>query len=222
MAKPRPIAKPKPRFSKAAPPITLVQQREASCTHKPGRSLTRRDTDKVCQKVLRDNFPGWEDRIDTVFRDGLTVRMTLMRDIRMRREGGITMGKMYYISLREKFTSSEASINAFFCSDDSEPIDPTVHEALLALKGRTLNTKPLTIVLQHDNAASERTVVAILKASLDLNPSQHYKQTSMIIEICKWAVRNNIDKHTASTRNIVRSIGTRPCRNTSCTRTVRG
>ena len=66
--------------------------------------------------------------------------------------------------------------------------------------GRTLNTKPLTIVLQHDNAASERAIVAMLKASLDLNPSQHYKQTSMIIGICKWAVRNNIDtrysKHT--------------------------
>ena len=132
------------------------------------------------------------------------------------------MGKMYDIALRGTFTSNEASISVFFCSDDSEPIDPTVHEALLALKGRTLNTTPLAIVLQQDNAASERTVVAILKASLDLNPSQHYKQTSMIIEICKWAVRNNIDKHTASTRSIVRSIGTRPCRNTSCARTVRG
>lgn len=39
-------------------------------------------------------------------------------------------------------------------------------------------------------ASSERSIVAVLKVSLDLMPRRHIKQCTLIIEVLRWLVRN--------------------------------
>jgi len=57
------------------------------------RVLARKPTDEVVQKIIGDNFKGWGDRVDTVFRQDRNIRQNLSRDVRLKREKKLVMGK---------------------------------------------------------------------------------------------------------------------------------
>jgi hypothetical protein len=185
----------KKQFSEAKA-TTLIQQAEQTAGAKTagaGRVLARKPTDEVVQKIIGDNFKGWGHRVDTVFRHDRNIRQNLSRDVRLKREKKLVMGKTYYNSLKEMYSSEASPMLAFYASSDTDEMDPAICEALVSLKaGRVMNAKPLLTRLQQNEPETERTIVAILKASLDIHATHHIKQTEVIIEICKWVFRNNV------------------------------
>lgn len=172
---------------------TLVQKREADMMRNTRkRTLKARKTDDVVDKILSDNFKNWRSRVDTVFKGGVNVRQVLQRDVRRRRQKEVCMGKLYYANLKETFGDADSAISAVWASDESEPVDGQLKLALLALKGsKSSNPQPLLNWLQQDGPKSERSVVAVMKAALDLQPRRHIKQCTLVIEVLRWLVRNN-------------------------------
>ena len=84
----------KKQFS-ASKVTTLIQQREQTAGAKTAvRVLARKPTDEVVQKIIGDNFKGWGHRVDTVFRQDRNIRQNLSRDVRLKREKKLVMGKM--------------------------------------------------------------------------------------------------------------------------------
>ena len=182
-------------YGGTAAPKTLVQKREAEALVKAKRALKRASTDTTVKKILNDNFKGWGDRVDTVFVADMNIRLELKRDVRLRREGKCVMGKCYYAILKNKYAAKTSAMQAFFAENDTDVVDPAVREALLALKGpKATNTRPLFTFLMQAAVPSQRTVVAIFKAALDIPMSSSFKNISVVVEIGRWVVRQNLQR----------------------------
>ncbi len=63
---------------------TLIQKKEASAGKQHRRKLERKSTETIVEECVRDNFKDWGSRVDTVLVDGVSLRIQLCNDIRLK------------------------------------------------------------------------------------------------------------------------------------------
>ena len=174
-------------------PETLVQKEELqeSLTSPGKRKAPRRDLDAMVEKMLKDNFRGWSSQqIDCSPIGGLTLRQVLVRDKELCVRGQLKMGKNYYQALRAKFESAAAPSRQLTVRDAEEPVNTKLRSALVELMGNRWNMQPLLSWLGEDEEINQRSLVALLNASLDLRPAAGPKHTNCLVEVMQILVRN--------------------------------
>lgn len=161
---------------------------------KPKAPQPRRTLEASVDKLMKDNFKGWSShQVDGITRDGLTLRQTLLRDKERYNRGEITMGKNYYTMLRSKFEDLESPAKMLKVARPADLENQKLKDALFELIGHRTNMKPFLSFLEEDVVDNQRTVVAVLKAALDIKPEAGPKQTNCILDVMRWCQRNNID-----------------------------
>lgn len=146
------------------------------------------------EKCIRDNFKDWGTRVDTVFVDDLNVRLELGRDIRLKREGLLRMGKVHFQTMRNKYAQPDQAMESFYAEDESEPIDPVIRDALSAWKApRNPNSRPMLTYLKQVTEPSQRTVVAVMKAALDVAHTCSFSNVTVVVDIIRWAQKTRVN-----------------------------
>lgn len=193
--------KAKPAAKKVAAPKaeTLIQQMEVDASadkKRPSSKRARRDLDGQVEKLVKDNFKTWSSQaVDVVLRDGLTLRQTLARDKARNLRGELTMGKNYYAMMRKFFEDGESPGRKLKVSHKTDSENERLKEALFELTGHKSNLRPFVAFLDEDVVDNQRTVVAVLKAALDIKPDSGPKQANAVLEVMKWTIRNGVSKN---------------------------
>jgi hypothetical protein len=166
------------------------EEQEKSKTKRP---TSRRDLVGQVDKLVKDNFKSWGARqVDCILREGLTLRQTLHRDKADHNKGEIKMGKNYYAAIRKLFEDIEAPCKKLKVQHNTDYENEKLKAALYELTHHRCNMKPFLSFLEEDVVDNQRTVVAVLKASLDIKPESGPKQTNLIVEVMRWCIRNSV------------------------------
>lgn len=176
-------------------PASLLEQPEhdepSSCRNT--KALRRRDTDEAVQKSIRDTFPKFDHlRTDVVLHEGVTLRERLTNDKRRSKDGSLSMGATYYRNLRQWYDPQDGVLSKLQVNVSTEPVRPTVMAALVAFKARPAERGPLTEWLRTSSAGSQRELVGVFKAILELRAGISKQQCNLIIDCMRWVTRNNI------------------------------
>ena len=175
--------------------IGKIEAHESSQASALKKTKPRRDLEAMVEKLLKDNFKGWTSRqIDCVMKDGLSLRQTLVRDTEEHLAGNIKMGKNYYNALKLRFVDVETPASRLKVANAADFENPKLKAALVELTGHRGNMKPMLAFLEEDEVDNQKSVVAVLRASLDIKPESGPKQTNVIIEVMRWIKRNKVDE----------------------------
>lgn len=174
--------------------IAKIEAEESKHTSSSKKSKPRRDLEAQVEKLLKDNFKGWTSRqIDCVLKDGLSLRQTLVKDKEDHHNGSITMGKNYYSAMKVKFVDVDTPSTRLKVQNVADFENPKLRAALVELIGHRGNMRPLHAFLEEDVVENQKSVVAVLRAILDIKPESGPKHTQLIIETMRWIKRNKVD-----------------------------
>ena len=97
------------------------------------------------------------------------------------------MGKLHFQTMKNKYAQTNQAMVSFYADDESQPIDPQIRDALAAWKAaRNPSSRPLLTYLKQTSEPSQRTVVAVMKAALDLDPTCSLVHVNVVIESIRW------------------------------------
>lgn len=184
--------KPKAKAKATAAPSTLLEQEEAETPTQWRRTCPRRDIDGMVDKLLKDNFRGWTaQQADCSYINGVSLRAQLLKDKALQLKGELRMGKNY-AGMRTRYEDMASPAMLLKVKHPGEPINDRLRSSLVELCSARCNIQPLLAWLQEDVADTQRSVVALFKATLDLKPDSRAKQCSAIVEVMRYIMRNGV------------------------------
>ena len=117
---------------------SLVEQLETSGPKCSPRSSKRvRSEDGAVQKALADNFPGFSEEEMFINKIGGKTLAQQIKDDRaqLKAAAKLTMGKLYYANLRQKYQSPKSVWAQISVNDENEAEDKSLTDALIACYG---------------------------------------------------------------------------------------
>ena len=159
------------------------------------RELTRVPTETLVHRSLRDNFKGWSQvDIDGLKVEGLTLRERLTRDKRQQREDAtFAMGGPYYKSIKLLYMSSSDPRKQLLVSNGNEELEPKLVIALTEARKQNPNRHPLLDWLRVSGTCNQRSLVGLLRFTLDIRAGVSIVQATLLIDIMKYLVVNGMD-----------------------------
>lgn len=163
------------------------------------RGAPKRSLEAQVDKLLKDNFRSWgPQQTDCLLRNGMTLRQVLLRDKEKFNKGEVKMGKNYYIEMRRLYEDHQSPAKRLRVANPLDSESDKLRSALYELTSHRCNMKPFLAFLEEDIVDNQRTVVAVLKASLDVKVETSPKHCNIVLEVMRWVKRNGVHKTYAS------------------------
>lgn len=178
---------------------TCMQRLEAEDIDAQGVATRRKRTrteEQALQKVLNDNFPGFSDEELFMNRiQGKTLPERIQHDRnRVAKGDRITMGKMYYATLRDLYRSPNSAHARLQVQDDSMPQDESLIEALVCLVQTRRSVMEIITWSETASEVNQMNFVALLKQVLKIPPQKSLENCSITVALMRMIVR--LDLHT--------------------------
>ena len=107
--------------------------------------------------------------------DGMTAEERVAKD----RRDNVSMGKIYWDLLRDKYSSEESPLKRLKVHDDKQVLMPQVEKALLALLQNDKDFQPLLDFLEHGAKVTNQKSWAVLCRQMTkvpcLSPERNYE-----------------------------------------------
>ena len=173
------------------------------------RTLQRRSSDAVVEKMVRDNFRGWsETASNSVAHDGMSLRDRLRYDKQRQQEGApITLGNTYYASLEAEYAPPGHATKLLQVQNPTEPICPNLVDALSKARRQSPMRSALSSWLGGQPVGNQKTLVGILRFACELKPWQSSPQLMLVQDIMTWLVRHNVAEKSPRTRGHEERVG---------------
>lgn len=182
---------------------TLIKSEQHAVQEKFRRSSsfkvpkdTERKAELAVNKAIRDNFRHFSpSELDGFRVDGKTLRETLRADkvaSMIGTEPALTMGKIYYRNLREKFQRAESGSAALVVENDSEEPSAAWVEALTRSRSALPARERLNDLLQSAGPPKQCEYVALLLHALELKATDVNGQLGVLLNIIRFIQRNGL------------------------------
>eukprot|EP00959_Pyramimonas_sp_CCMP1952_P202135 4226616-Pyramimonas_sp.AAC.1 len=144
--------------------------------------------DQIAQKAIADNFKGWDHEACYVRLRG-DAPLTLFERIKQdKKDKTVTMGQLYYDSLRRLYRSEQDPTVALKARDKSEQISPDLFKAFVAANEQRPDRSLLVAYLTScATAPNNREFVGVAKILLSLKVGCQ-KQYNVALDILKWTL----------------------------------
>ena len=134
--------------------------------------------------------------------DGMTAEERVAKD----RRDNVSMGKIYWDLLRDKYSSEESPLKRLKVHDDKQVLMPQVEKALLALLQKDKDFQPLLDFLEHGAKVTDQKSWAVLCRQMTkvpcLSPERNYELWQSLMA---YIARHDLSKEYPVEFNILRS-----------------
>lgn len=151
---------------------TLMEANEqATGAAQPKRSR-KRGLGESLQKAISDNSPAFSQlETDLTLVNGMPLLETIA-DAKQRQKDGdnVQIGKLFYTRLREEFGSASDVGRQMVVEYASQPEDPRLKDALMAMLRHNRDASQITQWLRNNPLASQKNFVGMCRAFLMVPP----------------------------------------------------
>jgi hypothetical protein len=153
------------------------------------------DIPTLVNRSLKDNFSTWgPQEVDLNLIDGISLRQQICMDKQRVAAGHkLAMGKLYYQTLRNKYSSAFSSDKQLQIANPSDPEDPGLTSALESMLGHRKCFDPMRQWLSSSQRPNQKVACCLLRVFLRyVKPSSSLEQTNLCLDLMRYCVRHQL------------------------------